>query len=137
MPGPCANHPMAEAERECAGCRRFYCEDCVVELGGWTYCGACKNAAVSAALAVVEFKQPRQALVMAIVSVFCCGIVLGPIAIVFGIQALNRIKADPRLPGKGVAITAVTIGSLVSLFNVVYFAMLFTGGLSSFWRHPR
>jgi hypothetical protein len=135
MPGPCVYHPMAEGTRECAGCRRFFCEDCVVELGGWTYCGNCKNAVVAASLAVVEFKQPRQALVLAIFGIFCCGFVCDPIAIVLGVQALNRIKADPRLPGRGVAIAAITIGSIMSVLYLGYFALVMFGSFASRGRH--
>lgn len=132
MPGPCANHPGVEATRTCAGCRREFCDGCVVELGGWTYCGSCKNAAVAASQTVQEFKLPREALTYAIVGIFCCGIILEPIAIWKGLDALNQIKRDPRLPGKGTATAAVVIGSIFLLFNIAYVGLVLTGNLSGF-----
>ncbi len=129
MPGPCTNHLTVEATKTCAGCRRPFCDSCVVELGGWTYCGNCKNAAVAASQQVQEFKLPKEALQYAIVGIFCFGIILEPVAIWKGISALNQIKADPRLPGKGMATAAVVIGGIFLLLNIAYFGLMFSGGL--------
>jgi hypothetical protein len=130
MPVPCTNHPTVEATRTCAGCRRPYCDNCVVELGGWTYCGPCKNSAVAASQSVYEFSLPKQALTISIVGFFCCGIILGPIGIYKGIDALNQIKANPQLPGHGMAIAAIVVGAISLLANLAGVVMQFTGVLT-------
>lgn len=134
MPGPCTNHPMTEATKTCAGCRRPFCDACVVELGGWTYCGVCKNAAVASSQTQQEFKQPKQALTYAIVGIFCFGIILEPIAIWKGIDSLNQIKRNPQLPGHGMAVAAIVIGSIFLLLNIAYLGLVFTGGLAGMTR---
>ncbi|MCE9582113.1 MAG: DUF4190 domain-containing protein [Planctomycetes bacterium] len=127
MPGPCINHPTTESARDCAGCRRPFCDDCLIELGGWVYCGACKNAAVAAAVAFVEYTLPREALIWSVVGGFCCGPILAPVGIYKGLEALRKIRDDERLPGKGLAIAAVVIGIGVLVMNVVALIQFFTG----------
>lgn len=126
----CANHPTVEATKECAGCKRQFCNDCVVDLGGWTYCGYCKNAAVAAAQQVQEFKLPKEALTYAIVGIFCCGIILEPIALVKAFDALGQIKRDPRLPGRGSALAAIWIGFIALGLNVVGVILKLSGAFA-------
>lgn len=116
---PCPNHPDVEGTVLCAGCRRMFCPNCVVTLGGFTYCGVCKNRAVRDAQTVIEYKLPGEALKYSIVGIFCCGIILGPVGIVKGMQALGEIKANPQLPGKGKATAAVVIGGIDLVLNII------------------
>jgi hypothetical protein len=51
----------------------------------------------------------------------CPGFILGPIAIISGVKALNRIKAQPGLKGRGHALTGIITGSIGSLLG---FALL-------------
>lgn len=127
MSGPCANHPAADSTKECAGCHRVFCDSCIVELGGWTYCGNCKNSVVASSIGVQEFKLPNEALLYAVVGIFCCGIILEPIAIWKGADALMKIGKDPRLPGKGTAIAAIVLASIILILNVGLFAARFSG----------
>lgn len=119
MAGPCPNHPGVEATHQCAGCRRVFCVNCVVEMGGFIYCGTCKNRAVRDAQTLIEYKLPGEALTYSIVGFFCCGFILGPIGIIKGMRALGEIKANPQLPGHGKAIAAVTIGIIVTILNII------------------
>jgi hypothetical protein len=52
-------------------------------------------------------------LVVGIVSIFFAGIILGVVAVVFGLIALNRIRKDPeRRNGKGFAIAGIATGAV-------------------------
>jgi uncharacterized RDD family membrane protein YckC len=42
----CPNHPDAPADQTCASCRKSFCRDCVVEIGGQGYCANCKEERV-------------------------------------------------------------------------------------------
>lgn len=52
------------------------------------------------------------------------GLVMDVLAIVFGVMALNRIKANPWLGGRGMAITGIVLGST--------FLVLIGGGVLMF-----
>ncbi|MEA3137099.1 MAG: hypothetical protein QOC71_1380 [Thermoplasmata archaeon] len=59
---------------------------------------------------------------------FPIAIVLGPIALVLGIQALRKIKASPPgTPGQGMAVAGIVLGSVGILFGltVVMAALVF------------
>jgi hypothetical protein len=45
----------------------------------------------------------------------CLGMVLGPIALIFGLLGLKYAKEHPRAGGKGHAIAGIVLGSLVLL----------------------
>ena len=38
----CKNHPGVVATTRCAGCAEEFCSNCVVDVQGQNYCGACK-----------------------------------------------------------------------------------------------
>lgn len=45
----CKNHPDKQAAKECASCEEVFCEDCVSDYRGKTYCGPCQKAEVALA----------------------------------------------------------------------------------------
>lgn len=47
----------------------------------------------------------------------CVGLILGPIALIFGILGLRFAKANPRAGGTGHAIAGIVLGSLTTLGN--------------------
>lgn len=49
----------------------------------------------------------------------CLGLILGPIALIFGILALKYANLHPTAKGTGHAITGIVLGSLASLANLV------------------
>ena len=55
-------------------------------------------------------KEATEALILAIVGLFCCGVILGPIAIYKGLNAKKMIQANPQLSGNGKATAAIVIG---------------------------
>ena len=56
----------------------------------------------------------------------CLGLILGPIALIFGILGLRFAKANPRAGGTGHAIAGIVLGSLTTLANwgVVLFTVI-------------
>ncbi len=55
-------------------------------------------------------KEADEALKYAIISLFCFGIILGPMAISKASKAKRMIEDDPRLTGSGKATAAIVIG---------------------------
>lgn len=115
----CKNHPSVQAVDRCTGCAEPFCGDCLVEIRGQKYCGSCKVLAIQGQQVVVEegsipCKEASEALKYAIISLFCFGIILGPIAISKAHKAKQMIAMNPRLTGSGKA-TAATIIGIVAL----------------------
>jgi hypothetical protein len=54
--------------------------------------------------------EASEALKYAIISFFCCGVVLGPMAISKGMAARRAIHDDPKLTGEGKANVAIMLG---------------------------
>jgi hypothetical protein len=122
----CSNHPESPAETSCGRCMRPFCALCLVTLKGVKFCGECKAAAARVQVAppadegpAEECQLASEALKYAIVSLFCCGPVLGPMAISKGMQAKGLIADNPRLAGDGKATAAIVIGSIGLTFWVL------------------
>ena len=64
-------------------------------------------------------KQASEALNYALVGILCFGIILEPIALYKGIKALNTINANPQYQGKGKAIAAIIISSVLIFLWVI------------------
>jgi hypothetical protein len=128
----CKNHPDVLAVERCAGCAEPFCSNCLVDMQGQKYCASCKVMAVSGQPMVEEAtipcKEAGEALVYAIVGLFCCGIILEPIAIAKAMKAKKMMEANPRLTGSGKATAALVIAIiglvLWVLSMIVRFAQL-------------
>jgi Domain of unknown function (DUF4190) len=69
-------------------------------------------------------------LVVGLLSLFCCGIVLGPIAIVQGSQARFRVRtSNGRLSGDGIALLGMFLGGL-SVFLFFFWLWWYATGHS-------
>jgi hypothetical protein len=113
----CKNHVGISAADRCAGCAEAFCPDCLVEMNGQKYCGSCKVLAIKGAPPVVEAAtlpcpEASEALKYAIVSLFCFGLILGPIAINKALKAKKMIATNPRLTGSGKVTAALIIGTI-------------------------
>lgn len=71
---------------------------------------AIKGQPVLAEEATLPCKEANEALTYAIVSLFCFGFILGPIAISKASKAKKMIELNPRLTGSGKATAATIIG---------------------------
>lgn len=115
----CKNHPGVAAVSNCAGCAEPFCGNCLVNMLGKWYCASCKTMAASATPPLPDegtlpFKEAKEALTYAIVSIFCFGIILAPIALVKAGKAKKMIAMNPRLGGSG-KVTAAYIIAIISL----------------------
>jgi peptidyl-prolyl cis-trans isomerase B (cyclophilin B) len=85
------------------------------------------------------FRSPRNcteaiaALVCSIAGLFVCGILVEPMALVLSIVALKKIRADPYLQGRGMAIAGMVISIVVLVLSILW--LLFVFGIF-FWRMP-
>ena len=61
-------------------------------------------------------------LVLSLVGICFVGFILGPLAVVLGIIAVNQVARDPMLSGKGSATAGIVIGAFVSLINIAFLA---------------
>ncbi len=64
------------------------------------------------------------ALILGIVSIFFAGIILGTLAIIFGITALRRIKRDPDMYGGRNMATAGIICGIVGIIGAIIFLII-------------
>ena len=120
----CKNHPEISAVDRCVGCAEPFCGDCLVEVSGQKYCGSCKVLVLEGRQIIFEdatipCKEANEALRFAIFSLFCCGIILGPMAIARANKAREAIAADPRLTGSGKANVALAIGIIAIILWVL------------------
>jgi hypothetical protein len=67
----------------------------------------------------MEAPGAKQALILGIVSFFCCGIILGPMAIINANKAKQAIAMDPSLTGGGMATAGMILGIIALVLNVV------------------
>jgi DNA-directed RNA polymerase subunit RPC12/RpoP len=77
-------------------------------------------------------KEAGEALTYAIISIFCLGVILGPVAIVKANRAQRIMQANPSLDGSGKATAAKVIGIITTILGAIgiirIVAMLATGG---------
>lgn len=122
----CANHAEVRALASCAACAEAFCENCLVPIGGAHYCASCKVETVKSLPAPIEglipCKEAGEALRLAIFSIFCFGVILGPVAMAKANRAKRLLEANPQLSGSGKVIATYLVASMVILFWV--FGML-------------
>lgn len=113
----CKNHTEVTASGRCSGCAEPFCENCLVDIQGKQYCSGCKVMALEGAAPLVEeasipCEEANQALLYSIVGIFCCGIILEPIAISKALAAKRMMAENPRLAGSGKATAALIIACI-------------------------
>jgi hypothetical protein len=117
----CQNHGLQAATATCSGCAEAFCTNCVVAIRGVQYCGGCKQLALpdSAVAITSQSEEALKALRIAILSIFCFGFIMGPIAIVSAVKAHQEIGNNPAIGGKGKAKAAIVIASTALLFSLI------------------
>ncbi len=99
--------------------------------GAAAYGGAPSNASPSpyptGLLVPQDSSDANTALILSIVSIFCCSIILAPIAISKALKAKSQIAANPSMQGGGKATAAIVI----SVLSLILFAVLLVVRLSA------
>ncbi len=125
----CRSHPDRVAEERCAECRESFCPDCLTEVRRKKYCPACKVMAEGSGPVLLEHDRPpvcpeaKTALILALVSIFCGGILVAPFAISKALSAKRTIADDPRLGGSSQATAALVIGMFVVVVWIIALAL--------------
>lgn len=107
----------------------MFCSNCLIDLYGQKYCGACKVMAVQGQPVIAEATRPcktaTHALIYSILSLFLCPLIFAPLAIYKGLEAKKEIDADPLLTGSGKVTGAIIIAILgIVLWVVVRIAAM-------------
>ncbi|HEX9045386.1 MAG TPA: hypothetical protein VF988_00045 [Verrucomicrobiae bacterium] len=132
----CKNHPDVTAVDRCAGCAEPFCGDCLVDIHGQKYCGACKTMAlrgagpVIAEEATIPCKEASEALTYAIIGLFCFGIILEPVAISKALKAKKMMELNPRLTGSG----KVTAALIIAVIGLLLWILGLVARVASFGR---
>jgi hypothetical protein len=67
----------------------------------------------------MEAPGAKNALILGIFAFFCCGLVLGPLAIINANKARSAIAMDPSLTGGGMATAGMVLGIISLVLNVI------------------
>lgn len=59
------------------------------------------------------------------------GLILGPLALIFGIIGVKNVRRNPQVKGSGHAITGITLGSIAIAINWGFVLLMIIGALSS------
>jgi uncharacterized membrane protein len=80
--------------------------------------------------AVVGTTEPLAiwSFVLGLLSLVCCGFILGIPAVICGHLALSKFQKEPQLQGKGLATAGLIIGYIAIAFWLIY--VVFLGGAS-------
>jgi hypothetical protein len=85
----------------------------------------------------IPYKNPKSlvAYYCGVFSLICgLGLVLGPIALIFGILAWKYSNRHPTAGGLGHAITGVILGALTSLLNYGALILIFVGAGAAYFK---
>ncbi|HEU4390224.1 MAG TPA: hypothetical protein VFV34_20650, partial [Blastocatellia bacterium] len=122
----CRNHPGVQALSRCAGCAEMFCSNCLIDMYGQKYCGACKVMAVQGQPVVAEVMRPcktaNQALIfslVALVPICFFPLVFGGLGISNALKARKEMEQDPLLTGSGKATAALVISSIAIFLYVI------------------
>jgi hypothetical protein len=153
-PAYCFNHQDVASVKICDDCHEAFCAGCVVTLQGRTLCGPCKNFRLR------TLQRPLQLSSLAVISLvvglvsgppgLClmgglfspeggAGLaafggllgIAGPlVALVLGLKAVWDINRNPKLGGRGLAVTGMGVAAAGLLWCL---AMLLVAAARPFW----
>ena len=105
-PAYCFNHQDVPADQTCNDCGEHFCPACVVVVRGKSLCGPCKN------FRLARLQRAPQVSTMAVVS------------LVLAYLALQEIERNPRVGGRGLAITGAATAVVGVVWSVTMFFVL-------------
>lgn len=135
-PNLCLNHEGVPSTNVCVDCGEGFCAQCLLTFSGEPRCGPCKNFLIR------RLMRPAQLSTRAVISVvlailtgplalclipvsqqrfgwhFLIALVPHAVALFLGMQAL-RDTADPKVSGRGLALTGILTASVASLLTII------------------
>ncbi len=102
---------------------QLLCTGCGYDLAGTPVGGICPECGLSVGETIRALRVPparhegSDGLLIAIVSIFCAGFILAPIALIMGINARSRARTAGR--PAGTALAAIIIASIVIAMHLV------------------
>jgi uncharacterized paraquat-inducible protein A len=126
-PETCVNHPNVAAAAYCHDCTAALCPSCQITFQAVALCARCKNRRAK------KLQRDRESSACAYASLgvalptllfVCFGILLGPIAVVFGLIGLHAVEKDPLLRGRAWAIGGLALGVYSFLVCLIWFFTL-------------
>jgi uncharacterized RDD family membrane protein YckC len=135
---PCTNHASTEGPLwQCSRCARPFCMDCIVQIGGQTYCAECKSEAMRDLRSGVPVQQLELATIgRRFSALFIDGLILTlPVSLVVGAVIFAMVMATgaegPSEDLMGGIMIAVQLGFsllLIGMWIVYEGVMLSKGG---------
>jgi hypothetical protein len=148
-PGYCFNHQNVHYEKVCGDCREHFCNECLVAFRGQDLCAPCKNFRVAGVNRPLSMSgMAIVSLVLALLGLplgFCLsisgvasmnlsspglglflhaiGLVVPITALVLGLLALREIDSNPRVGGRGLAITGASAAVMGVIWSVALIAV--------------
>jgi hypothetical protein len=123
----CLNHEERPSRHKCTDCGEAFCDDCVVVLRDTLLCGPCKNfrmrleqrppqlsgkALFSLFLGLTA--TPLAFVLFSLTTPLISLLALAPqgLALLLGVQSLRDTDTNPRLSGRGLAVSSVLTATL-------------------------
>jgi hypothetical protein len=121
---PCLNHPDREAVCTCHLGAESFCASCVDSPGAFATCRACRTS-VSASEepeATAATVMAKEALTFAIISIFCFGFILAPVALFKAREAKKLAESHPRpsLNMNNAVIAQVIGGIVIAMYSLIF-----------------
>lgn len=133
---PCKNHPAVEGPLwQCSRCGNPFCMDCVVHIGGQTYCADCKTEAMRDLRAGVPVNQLELASVgQRFLALFLDSLIIGlplgllMLVVIFGYVGVGQQAPEEVLGGMMIAIQFGFTFLIMGIWILYEGTMLSKGG---------
>ncbi len=115
----CYQHPQDSRFAYCAKCVRPCCRDCAVEFMSEYLCGECKKQVADQLAKHAVNPVATIAVLAGVLSLFTCGLVMGPVALWYARQAEKTLDRTPWMRGLWHARAAYVLGSVGTIIGIL------------------
>lgn len=133
---PCKNHPAIEGPLwQCSRCSNPFCLDCIIQIGGQTYCADCKAEAMRDLRSGVSVNQLELASIGSrFVAIFLDSLIIGLplglifVAVIFGVIGIGQNASEEVVAGLVLAFQVGIMFLVIGIWIVYEGTMLSRGG---------